>query len=415
MITQKKQSDKNETKIENRREVLDTFRKGQIITVAEVSSRSGLSKATVHRVVEFLQKKKLVLPAGKGVSGDEGGKKPILFTFNAGYKYVLCYQILANALLSGISDMRGNFLAEQSVTFANDTPLETVLEKMHSAFDDMASHLHLGLEHFAGVVIGSHGITNAEEGIVLASPYFPSWGANIPLVEMVQKLFDRPIAVYIDNSNRYNAYAEMRAGQAQESGNFIVIDGELHGVGAGIVINGILWRGNHFLSGEIGHLTVDPTGKRKCTCGNRGCLETMASMNSLINNALEGAKKNSGSLLAKKIAGGSISHRDIYDIANAGDDFARSVVEEQARWLAIAIGSVSLIADPDVVILQGPYARGGAFFLERLNYFINHGGLPQMPKNISLRYSGFDRQRGLIGGAHFVADKFYSDMSLYNG
>ncbi|MCC8167452.1 MAG: ROK family protein, partial [Planctomycetes bacterium] len=90
---------------------------------------------------------------------------------------------------------------------------------------------------------------------------------------------------------------------------------------------------------EIGHLTDAPPGARACPWGSRGCRETMVSMNSLVQSARDGYPDNRDSLLFKRMTPGEVSHRDIYDAANAGDRFARAVVDDHARWLGIGIAN----------------------------------------------------------------------------
>lgn len=405
--------DMAETKRENRKSVLDAFRTTTISTVAEAAELCGLSRATAHRVVEFLRKKNLLLAIGKGASTDEGGKKPTLLTLNAGYKYILCYQILQNALMAAISDMRGKLLTESSYAFPDNTPLDTILGLMKSAYGTMTSGLHLEFDNFAGIVVGSHGITDWRDGIVSGSAYFTSWGADIPFSRLVADLFPGSIPVHIDNWNRYDAYAEMRIGLGRGVDNFMVIDGEVSGIGAGVVLNGELWRGNRFLAGEIGHMTVDSTGQRTCTCGAKGCLEIMASMNALVDSARAGYADHKQSLLFANRAPDEISYRDVYDSANAGDRLAQKAVADQARWLAIAIANVSLAADPDLVILQGPFAKGGDYFFEQIRLHLDATGLPQIKKAVGIAASPFGRERGLVGGALYVADRFFVDPALY--
>lgn len=412
-MAKKAPHDQSDTKAENRKTVLNLFRSNQASTVAEASELCGLSRATVHRVAEFLRKKKLLLPAGKGTSSDEGGKKPTLLALNAGYRYILCYQMLANSLLAAVSDMRGKLLAERSFANAPDAPLRRILDQMKTAYKAMASDLHTDINHFAGVVVGCHGVTDSKGGVISNLPYYPSWGTDIPFAKRVAELFEKPVPVHIDNSNRYDAYAEKRIGQARDCADFLVIDGELGGLGAGLVLGGELWRGRHFLSGEIGHMTVDPSGSRTCTCGAKGCLEVMASMDSLVDAARKGFAANKKSLLFKGKSPGDISHRDVYDCANAGDRLAQKAVGEQVRWLAIGIANVLLVADPELIILQGPYATGGDFFMDRLRYFLGDGGLPKMKKDIRIVCSTFGRERGLVGGAHYVADLFFDNPKLY--
>ncbi|MCD8139391.1 MAG: ROK family protein [Planctomycetaceae bacterium] len=405
--------DKNSQKHDNRKAVLDVFRKNLVMTVAEAADLCGLSKPTVHRAAEFLVGKGLLLPTGKGLSGDEGGKKPILYTFNAGYRHILTFQILATTLLSAVSDMRGKLRAENSVAFRPDTPLEEIMDHMRAAADAMTSALHLRHEDYAGFVVGCHGVTDPEKGTIAGSAYFPSWGVDIPFTEPMQALFAPSPPLFIDNSNRYDAIAEMRAGAARGRDSFLVIDGETDGLGAGMVLGGALWRGSQSLAGEIGHMVVDPTGARTCYCGGKGCLETMASMASLVEAARSGYGANRKSLLFARLLPGELSYRDIYDIANAGDPFARRVVEEQARWLAIGIANVTMVADPGLVILQGPYAHGGEWLLDRIRHFLAGFSLPRTRRRPDITLSTFGRERGLVGGAHVVAESYFANPALY--
>ncbi len=406
--------DQNDTKLENRRLVLDAFRIHQVTTVAEAAELSGLSRATAHRVADYLRERQFLIPVGKGMSGEVGGKKPTLLVFNSGYRYVLCYQMLANSLLAAIADLGGKLLAEHSVVFPENSALDLLLHHMERAYATMSAGLHLRIANFAGVVVGCHGVTNSQAGTISSSPYYPVWGSDIPIRDLTANLFDAPVPVYIDNSNRYDAYAELRVGQARGRKNFIIIDGETDGLGAGLVINGELWRGGRFLSGEIGHMTVDPTGARACTCGGRGCLETMASMNSLVQAARDGYAGNRKSLLFKRLTPGEVSHRDIYDAANAGDKFAKAIVDDHARWLGIGIANTLLVADPDLVVLQGPYSLGGDYLVERLHHHIDRAGLPRMRKDIEIVMSKFGRERGIVGSAHYVADDFFDNPELYS-
>lgn len=412
-MEKKDATEKNSQKPGNRKAVLDVFRKNLVMTVAEAAEACDLSKPTVHRAAEFLVKKELLLPTGKGVSGDEGGKKPVLYTFNAGYRHVLCFQIRAATLLSGVSDLRGRLLAENSVAFKPNTPLEAIMEHMYAAFASMAAALHLRLGDFAGIVVGCHGVTDPDKGTISGAAYFPSWGSDIPFRDRLAALFEPSPPIFIDNSNRYDAVAEMRSGQARGRNSFLVIDGETDGLGAGLMLDGSLWRGSQYLAGEIGHMVVDPSGARLCTCGGRGCLETMASMASLVESARAGYAKNRDSMLFARMSPGELSYREIYDIANAGDAFARKAVEEQARWLAIGIVNVAMVADPELVILQGPYAKGGDFLLESIKRFAEGFSLPRTRRSIDVVASNFGRERGLVGAAHYVADAYFSDQSMY--
>lgn len=404
--------DASALKAENRKIVLDLFRSSPVMTIAEAADACGLSRPTVRRVTDFLKKKRLLLPSGKGDSTEEGGKKPLLLAFNAAYRHILCFQILADGLLSGVCDLRGRLLAEMSVAFPENTPLDAILGHMRRTGEAMREDLRLRPVDFAGVVLGCHGVTDSAAGVISSSPYYPSWGEDIPIKRLTKALFDSSLPVFIDNWNRFDAYAEMRVGKARGCADFITIDGETDGLGGGLVMDGVLWRGNQYLAGEIGHMVVDASGALPCTCGGRGCLQTVACMKKLEEDARRGFDKNRASLLFLRRPPAEVSHIEIYAAANAGDPFARELVDEQARWLGIGIVNVAMVADPARVLLLGPYAKGGPYLIESLKRHLETLTMPRLKKKVEIVCSSFGRERGLVGAAHFVADAYLAEPSL---
>lgn len=406
-------SDTGTVKLENRRVILDVFRRHPTLTVAEAAALTGISVPTVRRVSEFFKKKHLLIPVGKGESTDEGGKKPILLAFNAEYRYALCHQILADGLLCAVADMRGRLLGESSISFPGNTRLKTLLAHIKKTSVELQEKLRITNTAIAGVVIGCHGVTNSQTGCISSSPYYPSWGSDIPFRRLVADLFGDALPVYIDNSNRFEAYAEMRVGQALGKTDFIIIDGETDGIGGGLVLDGAIWHGDQHLAGEIGHMLVDVAGNKRCTCGGYGCLETVACVQSLVEAARAGYPTHKDSRLFKRRTPDEVSFSTVYEMANSGDRFAKQLVENQARWLAMGILNVLMVADPALVVLQGPFAKGGAFLVQSLKRAIDRLSMPRLKKTVQISLSTFGRERALMGGAHFLADTFFADADIY--
>lgn len=401
------------SKIMNRQAVLDVFRRTQRMSSTEVSETANQSRSTAHRAVEFLRRKNLLLVSGKGQSTDSGGKKPLLLGLNATYRHVLCFHIHTTGLTAGIADLRGRLITEHSVFFPQDSPLDFVLSSMKSAYENMANGLRLKEKDFAGVAVGCNGVADVDSGVLTGSPNFPSWGNGIPLRNLVAGFFESPPPVLIDNSNRFGAYAEFRVGLAQDIRNFITMDGHLNGVGAGVVIDGVLWRGRHRLSGEFGHIVVDPGSDRVCSCGARGCLEAIASMAVLEESARAGYPRHKKSLVFSRTPPDEVTYKKIYNSANADDSFAQQLVQKQAGWLAIGIHATAMLLDPDAVILQGSLAKGGDFLIHALNEQIARLGLPRLGNKVTILHSNLGRDRCLVGQAHYVADIFFRDPALY--
>lgn len=401
------------TKTSNRKTVLDIFRKAQYLTWTEVSDTAGLSPSTVHRAIEFLRKKNLLIVAGKGQSTDSGGKKPLLLSLNATYRYVLCFQIQIEGVTTGITDLKGRLLAENSVFFPANSRLDVVLSHMKQSYESLSASLNLKEQHFAGVAIGSNGVVDAGGGMLSSAPNFPSWGNDIPLSNLAGEMFRTPPPIYIDNANRFDAYAEYRVGLARDVDNFMIIDGHADGFGAGIVIEGKLWRGKRNLAGEFGHLTADPASERICYCGAKGCLEAVASMAALEESAREGHAGNGKSRIFARTPPEEVTYKAIYNAANIGDAFARELVTQQAARLAVGLNAAAILLDPDVIILQGSFTKGGDFLLQALGEKIARLGLPRIRDKVEILYSTLDRDRCLIGQAHYVTDIFFQNPDLY--
>lgn len=402
------------TKISSRKQTLDIFRRIAYTSSPEASELTGMSRSTTHRALEFLRGKNLLVVAGKGQSTDSGGKKPVLLGLNRTYRHILCFHIMVDGLAAGITDLKGRLLAENSLLFKPNSPLEKILSHMRASYESMASSLRLREKDFAGVAVAANGVVDVERGVLASSTNFSSWGRDIPLKQLLAKMFKTQPPIYIDNANRFGAYAEYRTGQAVGVENFMVLDSHYDGLGAGVVLKGEVWRGKRFLAGEIGHLTVDPEGRRICSCGARGCLEAMTSMAYLEECAKEGYVRNKKSVLFTNSSASEVTYKAIYRAANGGDEFARRLVAEQAQWLAVGVNGVALMLDPDLVVLQGSLAHGGEFLLQALNEKASALGLMRLKDKVKVLHSNLGRDRCMMGGAHYVADKFFAEDELYD-
>ncbi len=401
------------TKTQNRKAALAAFRAAPLMSSTEVATATGLSRSTAHRAIEFLRKKNLVLVSGKRSSNDASGKKPLLLCLNANYQHVLCFQINISGLSAGITDLKGRLLAETSVAFVPDSSLPTVLAHMESMYTELRGQLNLSDKDFAGMAVGCNGVVDSEKRIVVSSPNIPTWGNQVPLVKLLKERFQHIPRICIDNTNRFSANAEYCAGQAKGIPNFLVIDGHYDGFGGGLVVEGSLWRGRQSLAGEIGHLPVDATGTHACACGAKGCLEATASMKALEETARAGLAKNRDSLLFAQSRPTELTYKKVLAAANSNDKYAKSLVSDQAKWLAMGMHSIALLFAPDLIILQVDFKEGGAFLLHSIKKHGEKLGLPRISDKIDVVYSLLGNDRYLIGQAHFIADAYFDNPSIY--
>ncbi|MCD8351259.1 MAG: ROK family protein, partial [Planctomycetaceae bacterium] len=398
-------------KTDNRNHVLDIVRNYGAVDIARLAEVSGLSKLTVSKIIAHWRDMGVVIPKGKGIaSGEAAGKKPPLYAINSEYRLVFVSQLYETSLFSAVANLDANIIMSERVEFPKDTPLETILDFARKAFDEMSAKLKLTDSRFASVVLGTSGITDANAGVIVYSPHFPSWGYNVPVAGMLRHIFPRGFTLHVDNWVRYQAYAESKIGQARQVRRFLEIGTEPDGVTSGLVWDGSLVSGKCGLAGEIGHMPVDMDSDVVCACGGRGCLEPAISLLRMQARARERAVDWPDSVLVRDRDPADISYRDVFPAADLGDAFARDLLDRPAKFFAAAITNVMQVCDPELIIIQGEYAKAGTYFLDLLKDRVRKVTLPGMDKNIRIQYSTLSDKQGLIGAAHFAADQFYATL-----
>lgn len=180
---------------------------------------------------------------------------------------------------------------------------------------------------------------------------FPKW-RDVRLAALLHERF--AARIFVDNDANCGAIAEALAGAGRDTADFIYIK-VATGVGAGIMIEGLPFRGTSGIAGEIGHTTVNPKG-RECRCGLRGCLEAEIGSHALVTKAHERLPEAPASRLAIHE---DFDESDIVRAALAGDDMARAIVEEAGRYLGVAFANLVNLMNPGKIILGGRLREAG--------------------------------------------------------
>lgn len=198
-------------------------------------------------------------------------------------------------------------------------------------------------------------------GRILATPK-PGWSGT-SLTEPLQH-FGCPIAIDTDVNAAALAESHMGAGVGLRSVAYVTVG---TGIGGGIVIDGKLYHGSSDVAGEIGHTTIDSTG-RYCRCGNYGCLEAYASGPAIALRAREALERDEVSALHKMVKGDLdlLTAATVYEAAHRGDALALEVVRDTARFLGTGIANLLNTVNPDVVVITGGVTRAGDRLFEPL-------------------------------------------------
>ena len=237
-----------------------------------------------------------------------------------------------------------------------------------------------------GIGIAVPGFIDKDQGIIRESVNIRGF-RNMPMVADLQSRFG--MNAVLEKSSRAMALAEIWCSGRDPSSDFICVDLGA-GIGIGIVHNGLIYRGANDISGEIGHTVVEPNGI-VCTCGKRGCLETVAGGKALANMAKE--------LVTKKYGIKSKGIEAIQQAAEAGDAHAIQLLEKVGRYIGIAIANVINLFDPAGVVLNGRLVDVGPLFLDSLNETIRANSIGLFDRRCTIEISSLGRWAGALGAA----------------
>jgi glucokinase len=208
----------------------------------------------------------------------------------------------------------------------------------------------------AGVGIGAPGPLDRQRGLVLLTPNL-GW-TDFPLRRLVSDALGG-LPATLDNDANCAVYGEWWVGAA--TGAKILIGITIGtGIGGGIVIDGEIFHGASDVAGEIGHTTIDSTGRR-CKCGNYGCLEAYASGPAIAARAVEGVEAGAETRLSEYVGGdlARITAQTVYQAAHDHDEYALEVVRDTAKFLGAGVANLLNIFNPDTFVILGGVTLAG--------------------------------------------------------
>lgn len=248
-------------------------------------------------------------------------------------------------------------------------------------------------ERVLGVGVGASGLVAGDTGVNLLAPSL-SW-RDVPLRAMLAAGLGLPVVV--DNNVRTMALAESLYGAGQEASALIMVYGQV-GVGAGVVIDGRVYRGASYGAGEIGHWTIIPDGEL-CRCGNRGCLETLVGEPAIVARAR--------ALRPELDLGDAAPLSAIFAAARGGDAVLRGMLEERAGYLGIALANLVNVLNPAVILLGGLFYEGFDLFQPEVERTMRQRSFAGLGQGVRLVPATFGQQSGEIGAVALALHSFF--------
>lgn len=250
-----------------------------------------------------------------------------------------------------------------------------------------------------GIGVGVAGDVDQAHGRVRLSPNL-QWH-NVPLKALLRKHLP-PIPLVVDNDANAAAWAAYWVETHRRAKNLVCLTLGT-GVGGGLILNGALYRGATGSAGEIGHMTIDPTGPA-CPCGNHGCLERYIGARALVERACQAVQEGEQSVIIELVGGNlqAVTPLVLQQAAQRGDRLARRIWQEAGERLGVALASLVNIFNPDRIVVAGGVARAGRLILAPAQRVMRRRAFPVPGHAVHLSLSHLDQDLGVVGAALLV-------------
>lgn len=308
---------------------------------ADLVRASGLSAPSVTNVVSTLISTGLVEMLGEGDS--TGGRPPGILRFKAEHGCVAGVEITRNALRFLLADLDGRELAQSETLIAKSksTPRQ-ICQQIAKELWQLLRTMRLSRNRLFRLTVGVPAIVNVNEGTVLAFTALQNWN-RVPLGPMLARVLNCP--VLIDNDTNLAAQGEFHCGAARGENDFVFITiGE--GVGAGVFLNGRIYRGSQWSAGEIGYLRVPDISREHPSIHKYGKLETALCASGILKSWRASRQESSFRSRAIRVA-------DVWNLAASGNAPAKRILNQRATILADVILDLALILNPNLILLGG--------------------------------------------------------------
>jgi N-acetylglucosamine repressor len=374
----------------------------RFVSAAEVSQKISVSLPTIKTLLDELISMGAVMTSGIGDS--RGGRKPALYSLVAGAFYVIAIGIEHHSAKIAIFNCHNELVSEIRIlqTNINDSDLA---EKLHQTSIELIHDAHIDDSKIVAVGVYMPGLVNSVAG----TNYTIKNEAYQNIGKILKKRFGK--IIYIDNDARMQALGEFIFGKAKNSNNALVINWSW-GLGLGMILNGRLFGGATGFAGEFGHIKLEENGIL-CHCGKRGCLETLASSQSILNMAISGIENDTVSQLTTRFKENLsvLTPEDVVNAARAGDEFSISILNKVGNSFGKGLAVLIQLLNPEIIVLGGPISKAQQFILTPIQQTLNQDCLEKISNIVRIEISEIDEHAGLLGLCARLFQKVLGDVT----
>jgi glucokinase len=285
---------------------------------------------------------------------------------------------------------------------------EIGLCKMADAIRGAIAAANVDLKQITAIGVAAPGPLDLRTGVMLEPPNLKPW-RNAPVRQFIADEFKKPTA--FQNDANAAAFGEWWCGAGRGASSLVMFTLGT-GIGGGIVLNGRIVEGAHSHGGELGHIKVEMTNARQCGCGQRGCLEAYASASAIVARVQEALTASDDPSTLRNLS--PLSARAVFDAAAAGDLVAETIVDETARYLAMAAANAMHTIDSEIIVFGGGMSLAGELFLRQIRKHVSEFAFPTPARMCRIEAAQLGTDAGIIGAAG-CARRLDADADLRAG
>ncbi|MBN1642356.1 MAG: ROK family protein [Anaerolineae bacterium] len=294
---------------------------------------------------------------------------------------------------AGVVDADGAVLSSDYQPTAASQGPGAVIERIVSGVDRALEAAGMTCGDVAGIGIGAPGPLDIPRGVLTEPPNLPGWH-DVPLRQIIAERVGLP--TYLENDANAAAIGEYLYGAGRGTQNMIYVTVST-GIGGGLILNGRIYHGASGGAGEIGHMTVLPRGPH-CGCGNRGCLEALASGTAIAREGQEQVARGVPTRIAE-LAQGPVTAKDVVDAMHEGDPYAADIVREAMDYLGVGMANLVNLFNPDRIVFGGGLTALGPDLIAPVQRAIQLRAFRSAASQVTVCLAELGASVGIVGAA----------------
>ncbi len=318
-------------------------------------------------------------------------------------RYAVGVHVGVGSVRVAVLDLCASPVNALSLDHPVDKPPRVVVAETAGLIERAIAESGVDRRKVIGVGVGASGLVNPHTGVNLRAPNL-GW-RDVPLRDWLNEHVSRPI--FVDNNVRAMVLGEALFGAGKDVRALAFVYARI-GVGAGLVVDGQLYRGGAGGAGEIGHNTVILDGGEPCRCGNTGCLETLVSEPVIVRLAKELARQDANGILVEHLrTGAGPTIERVFAAARAGDGATLAMLRQRACYVGVALANLVNILNPELIVLGGMLEQGQDLLLPAIESTLRRRAFANLGERVRLLPTTFGRRAGVIGAAALALHAFF--------